>query len=364
MVKVFDYIDIEQGKYDYRNKSIVIFGREIGTFRDIVNLINWGANIIAVTDFSVTDIESFAGFKTINLKELELLSNIDIFIAYHDFGNKKEALYQISELVLNNVNVLCRGVVYGAGEYSEEAISRIRENADKIEYVCDFLCDEESKRVFRNLIEYRQTNNRHLVEEIYETKHKQYFPGEEILGKVKNEIMVDCGGYDGMTTVNFKEWAGGSYEKSYIFEADDTMFEICKELMRFKSIDNVDIIKKAVYSKTSQLKFDNSDFASGSGNISESGTCIVEATSIDEMLDGREVTFIKMDIEGSEMEALLGAEKTIQAFHPKLAISIYHKDEDLWEIPYYLKNKYPFYQFYIRHYTSLTTETILYAVDK
>lgn len=71
-----------------------------------------------------------------------------------------------------------------------------------------------------------------------------------------------------------------------------------------------------------------------------------------------------MDIEGAEMDALIGSEKTITEYHPKLAISIYHKDDDLWTIPYYLMKKYPFYRFFIRHYSSITTETILYATER
>lgn len=79
------------------------------------------------------------------------------------------------------------------------------------------------------------------------------------------------------------------------------------------------------------------------------------------MLKGKEATYIKMDIEGAEMAALEGARKTIAKFRPKLAISIYHEDDDLWKIPFYIKKQYPWYRLFIRHYTSVTTETVLYA---
>lgn len=95
--------------------------------------------------------------------------------------------------------------------------------------------------------------------------------------------------------------------------------------------------------------------------IDENGGVAIETISIDELLDGSEASYIKMDIEGAEYEALLGASKTIEKFRPKLAISIYHKEDDLWKLPYYLMKNYPFYRFYIRHYTDITTETVLYA---
>lgn len=86
--------------------------------------------------------------------------------------------------------------------------------------------------------------------------------------------------------------------------------------------------------------------------------------TIDEAIDpGDRVTTIKMDIEGSELEALKGARETIRRDKPKLAICIYHKTEDLWEIPLYIKSLIPEYRFYIRHHgPSGLYDSVLYAV--
>jgi len=73
---------------------------------------------------------------------------------------------------------------------------------------------------------------------------------------------------------------------------------------------------------------------------------------------------IKLDIEGAEMAALKGAERTIDSFKPKLAICIYHKFNDLWEIPDYLMKKYPFYNYFIRHHSMADASTVLYAVAR
>lgn len=74
------------------------------------------------------------------------------------------------------------------------------------------------------------------------------------------------------------------------------------------------------------------------------------------------VTFIKMDIEGSEKEAILGARRIITEYKPKLAICIYHKVEDFWEIPLLIKALNPDYNIYIRNYEDRIDETICYAV--
>jgi FkbM family methyltransferase len=86
---------------------------------------------------------------------------------------------------------------------------------------------------------------------------------------------------------------------------------------------------------------------------------------IDSLVKSGDITrvdFIKMDIEGAEMQALHGAHQTISRFQPKLGISLYHKPNDLFEIVLYIQQTYPFYQLYIDHYTIHQEETVLYCI--
>ena len=73
------------------------------------------------------------------------------------------------------------------------------------------------------------------------------------------------------------------------------------------------------------------------------------------------VDFIKLDIEGSELQALLGARQSIEKYRPKLAISVYHKPNDLFEIIHFIRSNFPFYELFIEHYTIHLEETVLYA---
>jgi hypothetical protein len=83
----------------------------------------------------------------------------------------------------------------------------------------------------------------------------------------------------------------------------------------------------------------------------------------DELVNETGNIFIKMDIEGSEMEALKGAASTIRTKKPRLAISVYHKPEDIITIPAFLQNLVPEYKFYLRHDCLVNlTETVLYAI--
>jgi hypothetical protein len=104
----------------------------------------------------------------------------------------------------------------------------------------------------------------------------------------------------------------------------------------------------------------------GKGNsaIDSEGGEEVQVTTIDKELQGKKVTFIKMDIEGSELEALRGAKNVIMKNRPKLAICIYHKPEDIWEIPSIIMQYYPGYKFYLRHYSLTDSDTVLYALPQ
>jgi hypothetical protein len=89
----------------------------------------------------------------------------------------------------------------------------------------------------------------------------------------------------------------------------------------------------------------------------------IHTDKIDDIVLDKKVSFIKMDIEGAELEALKGAKNTIQNNYPKLAIAIYHKPDDLLNIPQYILSLNRNYKFYLRHYGYNSWETILYAIN-
>ncbi len=107
-------------------------------------------------------------------------------------------------------------------------------------------------------------------------------------------------------------------------------------------------------------------YFAGSGRadacVSEKGNTRIQVFALDKVKECQDAGFIKMDIEGSEMEALKGAEKIILRNKPKLAICIYHKAADYYQIPLYLQTLVPEYKFYVRHHFYGYSETALNAV--
>lgn len=194
----------------------------------------------------------------------------------------------------------------------------------------------------------------------YRNNTSQYF---DLLTPDKHEVFVDCGCFDASTAFRFAGWCGEKgYDKIWCFEPDKASYEICKEACAH--LKDCQVYPYGISDKTGTVSFE-SDGKESSRIISqydrETGNTI-ETISLDKFLQGERVTFIKMDIEGAELDALKGVTKIIKAQKPKLAISIYHKAEDIFEIPKLILGIRPDYRLYIRHYSLLSNETILYAL--
>ncbi len=190
---------------------------------------------------------------------------------------------------------------------------------------------------------------------------RQYFDVDAVKPSEDGEVFIDAGCYDGLSSVNAAKWAEGRLEKVVAFEPDVNSLKKCEE--KIKSIGcEYEIHNLATWDTKARLSFDIHENAGYGSRVSGDGTVFVEADSIDHVLDGKKATYIKLDVEGSELKTLQGAVETIRRWRPKLAISIYHKPEDIIEIPAFVENLDMDYKYYIRHYQSRIFETTLYAI--
>lgn len=184
----------------------------------------------------------------------------------------------------------------------------------------------------------------------------QYFDLPEL--GLRSEYFVDAGAEDGGTTKYFLEHFENGH--SYALEPDPKCFEITKEGLR--DFPQAEVFPFGAYDQNTVMRFDPMGDSKGSARISENGELSVEVRKLDDLLKGRKVTFLKMDIEGAELAALRGAERIIWEQRPKLAVCVYHKPEDMWEIPRLILQYHPDYRLYLRHYSLCDLETVLYAI--
>ena len=184
----------------------------------------------------------------------------------------------------------------------------------------------------------------------------QYF---DYLKSNENEIFIDVGSLDGLTSVDFVSWATKGYDYIYAFEANQNSVKNAEIIFKAFEIKG-QVVNKGLWDKEETINFKVDD-QPGASMISESGSAKIETVTLDDFLNVKKTTLIKMDIEGAEFKALLGAEKTIKKYRPRLAISIYHKPEDILELPTLLLEMQPDYKFALRQYAPNGHETILYA---
>lgn len=202
---------------------------------------------------------------------------------------------------------------------------------------------------------------------LFLAKDKQYFADDIILSKLgEDEIFVDVGCLDFSSSKEFLSYCLQA-KKIYAFEPDRKQFEVCKNNMEGAGFSKVILNQLALWDSTTILKFDEGGQGNmGGGIVSEqlsSAEAGIQAVRFDDIVDTSDkITFIKMDIEGAEMNALRGMEKTIKRDKPKLAICIYHRPYDYVDIPTYIYSLRPDYRMYIRNYHINLAETILYCV--
>ena len=250
--------------------------------------------------------------------------------------------------------------------------NKIAENADKLNRVRSLLEDGRSKKVFDSVIAARSTDIPRerflLLGEIATTGHylPKFVPS---FLPFKDEVFIDGGAFDGDTIRSLMKPGKEKrvYKRIYAFEPDPSSYA---KLCQFVSYDpDITCYKKGLYSKETTMEF-FSDLGEGSHVVEYAGESEmnhkrikIEVCSIDNVIDDK-VTFIKMDIEGSELEALKGAEQTIRSNKPKLAVCLYHKIEDFWEIPLYINEIVPDYKFYLGHHHPGVDcySTVLYAL--
>jgi FkbM family methyltransferase len=190
----------------------------------------------------------------------------------------------------------------------------------------------------------------------------QYF-ARELFELSDAECFVDCGAYDGDTIRDFVSAAAGKFRRLIAFEADRDNFQRLRayvgEQPRIIS-DRIKILEVAVSRTSGELRFAST--AGTDAAVSATGDVIIASTSLDDALAGEAPTIVKMDIEGSEMDALEGAAQVITAHKPLLAICVYHCSEHLWAIPLRLRKVEPEAKLFLRSYAVDGWESVCYAV--
>lgn len=231
-----------------------------------------------------------------------------------------------------------------------------KEKAADISKVVAALEDEPSKKVFQEILNCKIQNRWNIKN----FSPDQYFP-KDVICLSKEEVFVDCGAYTGDTIDDFRKNTSDYYKKIVALEPDPVNFAKLKELEIPRSV----FLNIGAWNKAEKLEFYMAESGSAlekAREIKDASKVTVSVAPIDSLAECSDMTFLKMDIEGAELNALKGAEKTIRKNKPKLAICIYHKEYDFIEIPLWVMSLNMGYKLYIRHHSDSGAETVLYAI--
>ncbi|MDD6207337.1 MAG: FkbM family methyltransferase [Clostridiales bacterium] len=255
------------------------------------------------------------------------------------------------------LDVFFFGHSYPAGR-SFLSIDDLKENQDRIEEAFSLWEDELSRETMIAFLKAKLSgNNRKYLEPVAEHSGTEYF--NSLFQWEKPEVFVDGGAFNGDTYESFLK-NNIDYKKYVAFEPDHNNFNLLKAAT--ENDQKVSVIEKGIFGSVGSLSFQvNSDMSSKFTLENEKKEGIlVPVTTIDQEVP--DATFIKLDIEGSEYEGLKGAIHTIQQNKPKLAICCYHKIEDIWQLPLYVKELNQDYRLYLRqHENAWTRDLVLYA---
>ncbi|MBI5101260.1 MAG: FkbM family methyltransferase [Nitrospirae bacterium] len=232
----------------------------------------------------------------------------------------------------------------------------VRSAEKSIREVMLFLSDQPSRDLYLSILKFRITLD---PMDLPDPTPGQYFPGDfwSLSGQ---EVFVDVGACTGDTMTDFLRHTKGAFARYFALEPDP------KNMVELKKAVPEDLEKQIVAlpygAGERRHKANFIADAGGESRISEGGALSVDIVSLDELLRTEAVSTIKIDVEGYEKEVLSGAKGIIGERSPKLAVSVYHKLQDIWELPIWIRACNGGYRFYLRHHTEEIYDTVLYCV--
>lgn len=228
--------------------------------------------------------------------------------------------------------------VYGNEIFNREFITA---HSVELTYAYD-LMHADSKKIFAGCVDFMFGGELSRLMDIT-TEKDEAFRG--FFTPRGDEDYLDLGAYRGETVDELLNYSGGAYSSVTAVEPDKKTFsKLCSHL---ENLENCETVNKAVWSFSGELLFDSA--AGRQSSVSDKGKA-VNAETVDGLCENKRVSYIKMDVEGAEYEALNGGAMTLKNQKPRLNIALYHRSEDIFRLPLLIRSLNPAYEFHLRRH--------------
>lgn len=358
------HVNVYNWNETLKNYTVVAFG--LGKFwQDTHDRLFDMCNIVYVSD---NDKEkwgkNFCGKECISPEAIKELEN-PFVIAVVGYGSFNTVRNQMREMQLPVMHI---SEMHFSDYLKGKNTDWIDSEIENIKAALDILEDEHSKKVLTNV----------FCNKIYgwntEYDYESFATGGEyfetdVFSLDTNEVFVDCGAYIGDTIDDFLSKTNGMFEQIYTFElATENYNELVSNIRKYGTeiSDKIVPINAGVWDKEESMWYEHPGDLDGCKIVQKENGEEAKLVSLDNVIPQElKVSILKMDIEGAEQRALVGAKRIIEKDSPKLAICLYHRPEDLWQIPNIIKQYNKDYKIYIRHHSAQNyTDTVCYAYIK
>jgi len=277
---------------------------------------------------------------------------MDDFVVVLAFAAGYQSLYdRINEIAERHLLLAPDVPVVGDGLFTYEYVI---ENADKINRVYNLLADEKSRQVYSDVINYKISGKINYLNSCTTPKSEVF---DSIVKLSDSEIYVDLGAYNGDTVIEFTEAVHNSFKAVYAFEPNAKNFR--KMSKNIDEKDNIILYNAGAWSSTGFLSF-----TKGEGRMSKAsadGEALTACYAVDEAVK-ENATLIKLDVEGAERQAILGAERHMRN-GARVITALYHRNKDMFDIPLLIHELNPKLKLFVRHQLYIPAwETNLYCI--
>lgn len=322
-------------------KPIVLYGMGNGADKIIKVLDEYGIKFSGVfaSDGFVRK-KTFHGHKVCSYNELH--QQFGEMIVLMCFGSSRaEVIENVKKISAEQEFYAPEVPVIGGGLFTEKYLY---DNKEKFESVYNRLADNNSKKTFSNIVNFKLSGK---INYLFDCETAPDEPYESFFSLSNDESFLDLGAYIGDTVADFIKRVK-DYKSITAVEPDKKTFR--KLIVNAENLKNITLINKCISDFSGVGKFAMN--AGRNSVVSESGAD-TDFITVDDIINGGNVSYIKMDVEGEEEKAIIGAEKTILKNKPKMLISCYHRTDDLISLPRAVFRIRDDYKLYMRHFTSV-----------